>query len=84
MKTIVMAKKFRYILAVVALVGCTAAFAADGTADTAQTNQSQSQYTCPYHQDCPFGDGRGRGQGRGHHHHRGYCHQNDAQTVTQK
>lgn len=84
MKTIVMAKKFRYILAVVALVGCTAAFAADGTADTAQTNQSQSQYTCPYHQDCPFGDGRGRGQGRGHHHHRGYCHQNDAQTVTQQ
>lgn len=71
MKTIVMAKKFRYILAVVALVGCTAAFAADGTADTAQTNQSQSQYTCPYHQDCPYGDGRGRGQGRGHHHHRG-------------
>lgn len=61
MKTIVMAKKFRYILAVVALVGCTAAFAADGTADTAQTNQSQSQYTCPYHQDCPYGDGRGRG-----------------------
>jgi len=78
MKTIVMAKKFRYILAVVALVGCTAAFAADGTADTAQTNQSQSQYTCPYHQDCPYGDGRG------HHHHRGYCHQNDAQTVTQQ
>lgn len=84
MKTIVMAKKFRYILAVVALVGCTAAFAADGTADTAQTNQSQSQYTCPYHQDCPYGDGRGRGQGRCHHHHRGYCHQNDAQTVTQQ
>lgn len=84
MKTIVMAKKFRYILAVVVLVGCTAAFAADGTADTAQTNQSQSQYTCPYHQDCPYGDGRGRGQGRGHHHHRGYCHQNDAQTVTQQ
>lgn len=82
MKTIIMAKKFRYILAVVALVGCTAAFAADGTADTAQTNQSQSQYTCPYHQDCPYGDGRG--QGRGHHHHRGYCHQNDAQTVTQQ
>lgn len=80
MKTIVMAKKFRYILAVVALVGCTAAFAADGTADTAQTNQSQSQYTCPYHQDCPYGNG----QGRGHHHHRGYCHQNDAQTVTQQ
>ena len=78
MKTIVMAKKFRYILAVVALVGCTAAFAADGTADTAQTNQSQSQYTCPYHQDCPYGNG----QGRGHHYHRGYCHQNDAQTVT--
>ena len=71
MKTIIMAKKFRYILAVVALVGCTAAFAADGTADTA-------------HQDCPYGDGRGRGQGRGHHHHRGYCHQNDAQTVTQQ
>lgn len=84
MKTIVMAKKFRYILAVVALVGCTAAFAADGTADTAQTNQSQSQYTCPYHQDCPYGNGQGRGQGRGHHHHRGYCHQNDAQTVTQQ
>lgn len=84
MKTIIMAKKFRYILAVVALVGCTAAFAADGTADTAQTNQSQSQYTCPYHQDCTYGDGRGRGQGRGHHHHRGYCHQNDAQTVTQQ
>lgn len=84
MKTIIMAKKFRYILAVVALVGCTAAFAADGTADTALTNQSQSQYTCPYHQDCPYGDGRGRGQGRGHHYHRGYCHQNDAQTVTQK
>lgn len=84
MKTIIMAKKFRYILAVVALAGCTAAFAADGTTDTAQTNQSQSQYTCPYHQDCPYGDGRGRGQGRGHHHHRGYCHQNDAQTVTQK
>ena len=84
MKTIVMAKKFRYILAVVALVGCTAAFAADGTADTAQTNQSQSQYTCPYHQDCPYGVGRGRGQGRGHHHHRGYCHQIDAQTVTQQ
>lgn len=80
MKHIVMAKKFRYILAVVALVGCTAAFAADGTADTAQTNQSQSQYTCPYHQDCPYGNG----QGRGHHHHRGYCHQNDAQTVTQQ
>jgi hypothetical protein len=78
MKTIVMAKKFRYILALVALVGCTAAFAADGTADTAQTNQSQSQYTCSYHQDCPYGDGRG------HHHHCGYCHQNDAQTVTQQ
>lgn len=51
MKHIVMAKKFRYILAVVALAGCTAAFAADRTADTAQT--TQSQYTCPYHQDCP-------------------------------
>lgn len=82
MKHIVMAKKFRYILAVVALAGCTAAFAADRTADTAQT--TQSQYTCPYHQDCPYGNGQGRGQGRGHHHHRGYCHQNDAQTVTQQ
>ena len=78
MKHIVMAKKFRYILAVVALAGCTAAFAADRTADADQT--AQSQYTCPYHQDCPYGNG----QGRGHHHHRGYCHQNDAQTVTQQ
>lgn len=78
MKHIVMAKKFRYILAVVALADCTAAFAADRTADAAQT--TQSQYTCPYHQDCSYGNG----QGRGHHHHRGYCHQNDAQTVTQQ
>ena len=82
MKNIVTAKKFRYILAVVALVGCTAAFAADGqTADTAQTNQSQ--YTCPYHKDCPYGNGQGRGHGRGHHRH-GYCHQNDVQTATQQ
>ena len=77
MKQIVMAKKFRYILAVVALAGCTAAFAADGQADTAQA--AQSQYTCPYHQECPYGNG----QGRGHHHHRGYCHQNDVQPKAQ-
>ena len=73
-----LAKKLRVALAVVALAGCTAAFAADRTADAAQT--TQSQYTCPYHQDCSYGNG----QGRGHHHHRGYCHQNDAQTVTQQ
>lgn len=84
MKNIVTAKKFRYILAVIALVGCTAAFAADGqTADTTQA--TQSQYTCAYHKDCPYGNGqgRGRGHGRGHHHH-GYCYQNDVQQADQQ
>ncbi len=69
MKNIITAKKFRYILAVVALVGCTSAFAADTQTTVTDT---QNQYSCPYQKDCPYVNDNG--QGRGHHHGHGYHH----------